>query len=97
MEQYFPRYLDNILEEMLDSVGAVLIVGCYALIEFKLGNKQIEESAKHLLKLKELISNAKNENKNIKEPDLLMIITGGEIAYTREDGIKVVPIGCLKA
>ena len=71
--------------------------GRYALIEFKLGNKQIEEGAKHLLKLKELISNAKNENKNIKEPDLLMIITGGEIAYTREDGIKVVPIGCLKA
>lgn len=29
-------------------------------------------------------------------PDVLMIITGGEFAYKREDGILVVPIGCLK-
>ena len=27
MKQYFPRYLDNILEEMLNTVGAVLVVG----------------------------------------------------------------------
>lgn len=67
------------------------------LIAIKLCIQEQEEGAKHLLKLKELISNANNENKNIKEPDLLMIITGGEIAYTREDGIKAVPIGCLKA
>jgi hypothetical protein len=25
-----------------------------------------------------------------------MIITGGEVAYTRKDGIKIIPIGCLK-
>ncbi len=71
--------------------------GRYALIEFKLGGRQIEEGAKNLLKLKELLLKAKNENKNIKEPDLLMIITGGKIAYTRNDGVKIVPIGCLKA
>lgn len=71
--------------------------GRYALIEFKLGGKQIDEGAKHLLTLKKLILKAKEENKNLKEPDLLMIITGGEIAYTRKDGVKVIPIGCLKA
>jgi hypothetical protein len=25
-----------------------------------------------------------------------MIIAGGEEAYTRKDGIKIIPIGCLK-
>jgi hypothetical protein len=32
----------------------------------------------------------------LREPDLLMVITGGEIAYTRNDGVKVVPLACLK-
>lgn len=71
--------------------------GRYALIEFRLGNKQIDEGAKHLLKLKDLIVEAnKEDNKNIREPDLLMVITGGSVAYTREDNVKVIPIGCLK-
>ena len=65
--------------------------GRYALIEFKLGSRQIEEAAKHLLEINSLIEKAK-----IKKPDLLIIITGGEIAYTRDDGIKIIPIGCLK-
>ena len=33
---------------------------------------------------------------SLREPDLLMVITGGEIAYTRPDGVKIIPIGCLK-
>ena len=32
----------------------------------------------------------------LREPDLLMVITGGELAYTREDGVKVIPLACLK-
>lgn len=65
--------------------------GRYALIEFKLGSKQIDDGANHLLELKRLIKKA-----NMKEPSLLIVITGGEIAYTRKDGVKVIPIGCLK-
>lgn len=81
-------------------VDAVLQLndGRFALIEFKLGSKQIEEAAKHLLEVVSLIRKA-NESRTqhkLKEPDLLLIITGGEIAYTRDDGIKVIPIGCLK-
>jgi hypothetical protein len=30
------------------------------------------------------------------EPSFLMIITGGEFAYQRNDGIWVIPISCLK-
>ncbi|MDR4968543.1 MAG: DUF4143 domain-containing protein, partial [Acholeplasmataceae bacterium] len=81
-------------------VDAVLHLndGRFALIEFKLGTKQIEEAAKHLLEVVDLIRKA-NETRNsqkLKDPELLMIITGGEMAYTREDGIKIIPIGCLK-
>jgi predicted AAA+ superfamily ATPase len=71
--------------------------GRYALIEFKLGSIQIEEGAKHLLDLRNLICkyNAA-ETIKIKEPELLIIITGGEMAYRREDGIYIVPVGCLR-
>ena len=72
--------------------------GRFALIEFKLGSREIEEGAKHLLQLQELIRkyNEKEKQVPLREPDLLMVITGGEMAYTREDGVKVVPIGTLR-
>lgn len=72
--------------------------GKYALIEFKLGSREIEEGAAHLLQLKELIRkyNEKEQQCKLREPDLLMIITGGNMTYTREDGVKIIPIACLK-
>lgn len=71
--------------------------GRYALIEFKLGSREIEEGAAHLCQLKQLIREA-NEKKGprIREPDLLIVLTGGEMAYTRDDGVKVIPIGTLR-
>ncbi|MBR4537199.1 MAG: ATP-binding protein [Bacteroidales bacterium] len=72
--------------------------GRYALIECKLGSREIEDAAKHLLEIKRLVqeANARNEHSKLREPDLLMVLTGGEMAYTRTDGVKVIPIGCLK-
>ncbi len=72
--------------------------GKYALIEFKLGSKQIEEGAQHLRQLSDLIRkhNIENPHQHLSEPDLLIVITGGEIAYKRDDGVYVIPIGCLK-
>ena len=72
--------------------------GRYALIEFKLGSKEIEEGAGHLLKIKELIKEYnKTENQvPLREPDLLIVITGGNMAYTRDDGVKIIPLACLK-
>ena len=32
----------------------------------------------------------------LRMPDLLMVITGGEHAYTREDGVIVCPLSALK-
>ena len=70
----------------------------YALIECKLGNRDIDEGAKHLLQLQELIRERNKTEKQmpLREPDLLIVLTGGEFAYTREDGVKVIPLGCLK-
>ncbi|MDR3180497.1 MAG: DUF4143 domain-containing protein [Prevotellaceae bacterium] len=65
--------------------------GRWGAIEVKLGNKQIEEAAKNLLKLKEKIDTGK-----MREPSFLMVLTGGQFAYRRKDDVLVVPIGCLK-
>lgn len=65
--------------------------GRWAAIEVKLGNKQIEEAAQNLLKLKDRIDETK-----MGKASFLMIITGGQYAYCRRDGIWVVPIGCIK-
>ena len=69
----------------------VLNDGRWAPVEVKLGSKEIEEAATHLLKLKEKVNTAK-----MKEPSFLMILTGSEIAYRRKDGVLVIPIGCLR-
>lgn len=72
--------------------------GRYALIECKLGSNEIEDGAEHLLELKRLIRehNKKEKQILIREPDLLIIITGGQMAYTRPDGVKIIPLACLK-
>ena len=72
--------------------------GKYALIECKLGSMEVDEGAEHLLKLQQLIReyNSREGQAPLREPDLLMILTGGRMAYTRPDGIKVVPLGALR-
>jgi len=72
--------------------------GKYALIECKLGSREIDQGAQHLLEIKRLIqeNNVTERQVPLREPDLLIIITGGKMAYTREDGVKVIPLACLK-
>ena len=72
--------------------------GRYALIEIKLGSSGIKAGEKNLLKIKELIKerNQKKDALPIREPDLMIVITGGEYAYSLESGVKIIPIGCLK-
>ena len=65
--------------------------GRWAPVEVKLGSKEIEEAAKHLLELKDKVDSSK-----VGEPSFLMILTGGQYAYRRPDGVYIVPIGCLK-
>ena len=72
--------------------------GRYALIECKLGSAEIEDGASHLKEIVRLVHEYnKEETQNpIQEPDLLIVLTGGKMAYTRPDGVKVIPLGCLK-
>lgn len=65
--------------------------GRWAAIEVKMGNKQIEEAAINLNKLKDRVDINK-----MPPPSFLMILTGGQYAYKRKDDVYVVPIGCLK-
>ena len=70
----------------------------YALIECKLGSRDIEEGAKHLTEIRRLIQEYNKTERQVplREPDLLIVLTGGRIAYTRPDGVKVLPLACLK-
>lgn len=72
--------------------------GRYALIEIKLGASEIDDEANHLLKIEELIKerNATEKYSPLALPTLKMVITGMQYGYKREDGVLVVPIGCLK-
>lgn len=72
--------------------------GRYALIECKLGSKEIETGAEHLNELRTLIKEYNKTEKQVplREPDLLIILTGGKMAYTRPDGVKIIPLACLK-
>ncbi len=72
--------------------------GRYALIECKLGSREIEDGSKHLLEIKRLIQERNQTEKQVplREPDLLIVMTGGEMAYKRPDGVIVLPLACLK-
>ena len=67
--------------------------GSYGLIEIKLGGeKLIREGVETLTSLTESIDTSK-----MKEPAFRMILTAADqYAYRREDGICIVPVGCLK-
>lgn len=72
--------------------------GRFALIEFKLGSSQIDEGANHLNEIESLIKqhNEKEAQCPIRLPNLKIIISGVKYGYRREDGVFVIPIGCLK-
>ena len=67
--------------------------GKFGLVEIKLGgDKLIEEGASTLKTLANKI-----DTNRMKSPAFLMVLTAtGKFAYRREDGVYVVPIGCLK-
>lgn len=67
--------------------------GSYGLVEIKIGGENaIEHGA---LTLKTLAS--KIDTDKMKAPAFLLVLTAvGDYAYRREDGVYVVPIGCLR-
>lgn len=73
--------------------------GRYALIEYKLGVNELDKAAANLLALEDLLrshNETGDSSRNFRLPDLKIIITGSQYGYRREDGVFVIPIGCLK-
>lgn len=70
----------------------------YTYIECKLGSREIDEGARFLLEIKRLIreKNVPGKQMPLREPDLMIVLTGGEMVYKREDGVYVIPLGCLR-
>lgn len=62
--------------------------GRWAAIEVKMGENEVDKAASNLLKLAADIKSLK--------PSFLMILTNTQMAYQRQDGVFVVPIGVLK-
>lgn len=55
-------------------------------VEVKLGGTEVEKAAASLRKLAERVT---------RQPKALVIVTGTTLAHTRDDGVHVVPLGCL--
>ena len=79
--------------------------GKYALIEIKVGANKIPEAEKSLLRFKrviqehnkEALKNSEHPHPIYREPSALIVICGtAPMAFTTENGVKVIPIGCLK-
>lgn len=65
--------------------------GNWGAIEIKLGAGYVDEAANTLLKFKERVDIQK-----CGEPSFLMVLTGTNYSYRREDGVYVVSIGTLR-
>ena len=76
----------------------ILDDGRYALIEFKLGSDEIDLGATHLCEIERLIGeyNKRGNTCPLRMPDLKLVITGTKYGYRRDDGVFVIPIGCLR-
>lgn len=67
--------------------------GKYGLVEIKLGGEELINSGAETLKQ---LANQIDTTK-MPSPSFLLVLVGvGQYAYRREDGVFVVPIGCLK-
>ena len=55
-------------------------------VEVKLGETEIDTAATSLTRLADRVT---------RPPQSLVIVTGTSLAYTRDDGVHVIPLGCL--
>ncbi len=79
--------------------------GRYALIEIKTGENSVQNAEKSLLKFKALIKehnekaqkNPDHPSSLYREPDLMIVICAtATTTYTTKNGVKVIPVGCLR-
>lgn len=64
--------------------------GRWAPVEVKLGNRLIDDAAKHLLKLADRVDQERQG-----APSFLLVLTATQASYQRDDGVVVAPLGML--
>lgn len=65
--------------------------GSWGAVEVKLGGQEfIDAGARNLLKLRDSLA------EGMRRPSFMMVLTATGAAYRREDGVWVVPLGCLR-
>ncbi|MCL2032179.1 MAG: DUF4143 domain-containing protein [Methanomassiliicoccaceae archaeon] len=65
--------------------------GRWGAVEIKMSSHDIDKAVESLMKLRDKVDSEK-----MGEPSFLMVLTAADIAYRRDDGVYVVPIGCLR-
>lgn len=70
-----------------DAVVHIGRTGEWGAIEVRLGQGMVDEAARNLLRIRDKVAS---------EPSFLAVVTGTKYAYTREDGVHVIPVGCLR-
>ena len=65
--------------------------GRWGAIEVKLSQNSVDEAAGNLLKLKSIV-----DPLTMNGPSFLAVVVATGYAYTRPDGVHVIPIGCLR-
>lgn len=65
--------------------------GRWGAVEIKLGQRQVDEAASNLLKLRKKVN-----TEVMQPPAFLMVLTGNGYALKLENGVIVVPITCLR-
>ena len=64
--------------------------GRWGAVEIKLEQSLVPKAVDSLMKIASEV-----RSQHAGEPSFLMVLTSGEVGYKREDGVYVVPIGCL--
>lgn len=84
---YHYRDKSNLESDMVVVLGD----GRWGAIEVKMGGRSFGDAAESLNKLVERV-----DVERMNPPSFKMILSATEYAYQREDGVAVVPLGCLK-
>ncbi|WP_111836014.1 ATP-binding protein [Actinomyces bovis] len=94
----YAEALDGAVYHYRDKTGleadAVIVLadGRWAPMEVKLGERQVDQAATNLLRLRDRVDDGR-----MGKPAFLAVLTGGTAAYRRDDGVLVIPLACLTA
>jgi predicted AAA+ superfamily ATPase len=64
--------------------------GRWGAVEIKMGAGEIEDASEVLLKLRDVV------DAKVNKPSFLMVLTATEYAFQMDNGVWVVPLGCLR-